>query len=128
MLYLPQTDNPDEDNTSALINPCGLVAWSYFNDTLDFLGTDGLPFAGISESEISWSTDRNHKFKNNPDGTTGQFFAPFAHERAQSCAALPTTAQQTACASYNIPEAGWCYPGSGFCNEAEHFIVWMVRL
>ena len=23
------------------------------------------------------------------------------------------------------PEAGWCYPGSGYCVEDEHFVVWM---
>merc|ERR1711920_469575 len=22
-------------------------------------------------------------------------------------------------------DPGWCYPGSGWCNEDEHFIVWM---
>ena len=35
VLYLPSTDDPSVENKSAIINPCGLVAWSYFNDSLE---------------------------------------------------------------------------------------------
>ena len=82
---------------------------------------------GVSESGISWKTDRDHKFKNNADGTSGNNAFIFDHERSQSCASLPTIAERTACTAADIPEAGWCYPGSGYCFEDEHFIVWMVR-
>lgn len=42
-----------------------------------------------------------------------------------TCADLPEQRQRDACVAAAVPEAGWCYPGSGYCVEDEHFMVWM---
>jgi hypothetical protein len=44
------------------INPCGLAAWSTFNDTFT-VNVDGLPRA-VSDKDISWKGDREFKFAN----------------------------------------------------------------
>ena len=47
------------------VNPCGLVALSYFNDTyLMFQGTENIP---INENGIAWATDKEKKFKRGPN-------------------------------------------------------------
>mmetsp|Transcript_7933 Transcript_7933/g.17759 ORF Transcript_7933/g.17759 Transcript_7933/m.17759 type:complete len:402 (-) Transcript_7933:604-1809(-) len=110
-----------ENASKCIINPCGLIAWSYFNDTLELLGGHA-----ISEKGIAWETDIDMKFNNNLDGKTGTNFAPFFHERQQTCSsALLSADKQALCTAANLPDAGLCFPGSGFCAEDEHFIVWM---
>ncbi|XP_073003270.1 ALA-interacting subunit 3-like [Typha latifolia] len=58
-----ETDNCDPEKTTAdgsLIVPCGLIAWSLFNDTYSFtLGNKNL---SVNKKNISWKSDRNHKF------------------------------------------------------------------
>lgn len=114
----------DQTNPSNVINPCGLVAYSVFNDSFALYDSGGAPVA-LNESGIAWPSDLQYKFKNSDNGTTGQNFPQFAHWRARTCADLPTAAQRTACDAAGLPEAGWCYPGSGYCVEDEHFVVWM---
>ncbi|KAJ8509689.1 hypothetical protein OPV22_000123 [Ensete ventricosum] len=42
------------------IVPCGLIAWSLFNDTYNFtLGNQNL---SVNKNGISWKSDRDHKF------------------------------------------------------------------
>lgn len=42
------------------IVPCGLIAWSLFNDTYSFaIGSKNL---SINKKDISWKSDRDHKF------------------------------------------------------------------
>lgn len=63
----------DADDTSACkpedtahgmpIVPCGLIAWSLFNDTYDFT-RNNQPMT-INKREISWKSDRDHKFGKN---------------------------------------------------------------
>ena len=109
----------------------------------------------LDETDIAWTSDVSQKFNNTANGTTGQNYPPFAHWRAKSCAVLPDPLVQAECESYGIPEAGWCYPGphmahhhtvylplgallsvclmcgyrcypgSGYCAEDQHFMVWM---
>lgn len=114
----------DMSDPSNVINPCGLVAYSVFNDSFALHDKNGVMIA-LNESGIAWPSDLQYKFKNSDNGTTGQNFPQFAHWRASSCAQLPTAAQRTACDAAGLPEAGWCYPGSGYCVEDEHFVVWM---
>ncbi|XP_076949030.1 ALA-interacting subunit 3-like [Bidens hawaiensis] len=46
-------------NGSTIV-PCGLVAWSMFNDTFIFSTNDNeLP---VTKKDISWKSDRDHKF------------------------------------------------------------------
>jgi len=61
--------DPLHQNGSLLLNPCGLIANSLFNDVID-LTTTTLTSGGsvsLDESGISWQSDRDVKF-NNVDG------------------------------------------------------------
>ena len=42
----------------------------------------------MSSSGIAWESDAKFKFRNSPEGSTGQFFPPFAYERQAGCDAL----------------------------------------
>ncbi|KAL0022026.1 hypothetical protein WJX77_007340 [Trebouxia sp. C0004] len=85
---------------SKLIMPCGLIAWSYFNDTYavtaDIAGT-ATPVA-VDETGIAWESDIKHKF----GSQDAQYF--------------------------NLQEYA-AYRGgntiTGALNADEHFIVWM---
>ena len=124
-----------ETDAGQQISPCGLVAWSVFNDSFALSKADGQAVP-LQETGIAWPTDlyknapagsNNYKFKNQESGTTGLNFPPFAHWRASSCSDLPTASQRLACTEFNEqhPGAGWCYPNSTYCVEDEHFVVWM---
>jgi len=124
------TDTDVDKHPANIINPCGLIAFSYFNDSFALYKDDGAPVA-LDETGIAWPSDLEYKFKNNPDGSTGQHFPAFAYERQQTCSSLNDTLKRAACeAYYNDPDnanvnAGWCFPGSTYCVEDEHFAVWM---
>lgn len=45
------------------IVPCGLIAWSLFNDTYSF--TRGKENLTVNKKDISWKSDREHKFAKN---------------------------------------------------------------
>ena len=45
------------------IVPCGLIAWSLFNDTYSF--TRGNENLTVDKKDISWKSDREHKFAKN---------------------------------------------------------------
>jgi len=118
-----------------VINPCGLIAWSMFNDTYQ-LSLNGASIP-LTQDSIAWQSDLDTKFKNNNDGQTGQNFPPFAYWRNISCddgdptpgtgLPTPTTAQRQSCTDANTanPGVGWCFKGSGYCTEDQHFVVWM---
>ena len=57
---LYQSNNGSTTASDAKINPCGLIAWSYFNDTYTF-DVDGAPLA-VSEKGIAWKSDLKYKF------------------------------------------------------------------
>ncbi|GMP73648.1 hypothetical protein CsSME_00031341 [Camellia sinensis var. sinensis] len=51
---------PEESNSGLPIVPCGLIAWSLFNDTYSFSrGTEELK---VNRKNIAWKSDRDHKF------------------------------------------------------------------
>ncbi|KAL5568762.1 hypothetical protein UlMin_025337 [Ulmus minor] len=50
----------DYINGTVPIVPCGLIAWSLFNDTYTF--TRNNQQLGVNKNEISWESDRKHKF------------------------------------------------------------------
>lgn len=111
--------------SNSIINPCGLVAWSVFNDSFAMFNAQGSPIA-LNESGIAWPSDVRNKFKNSHNGTTGDHFPPFARWKDRTCDELPTETQRQLCHDApGTPQAGWCYRGSGYCVEDEHFIVWM---
>ncbi|MCO5596007.1 hypothetical protein L7F22_050060 [Adiantum nelumboides] len=47
-------------NVSRPITPCGLIAWSLFNDTYAF--TAEATTVAVNKTGISWKSDREHKF------------------------------------------------------------------
>ena len=53
-----KTLNPDD-----LAWPCGLAARSYFNDTFSLYDANN-KYISISDKNISWDDDKEHKFKN----------------------------------------------------------------
>ncbi|XP_059668791.1 putative ALA-interacting subunit 2 [Cornus florida] len=51
---------PEELNNGLPVVPCGLIAWSLFNDTFTFSrGTEELK---VNRKNIAWKSDRDHKF------------------------------------------------------------------
>ncbi|XP_009599294.1 ALA-interacting subunit 3 [Nicotiana tabacum] len=53
-----------EDKLNGLpIVPCGLIAWSLFNDTYNFSRSNQQLL--VSKKDISWKSDRDHKFGKN---------------------------------------------------------------
>uniref|UniRef100_A0ACD6A9Z4 Uncharacterized protein n=1 Tax=Avena sativa TaxID=4498 RepID=A0ACD6A9Z4_AVESA len=52
--------SPIEKNNGLPVVPCGLIAWSLFNDTYDF--TRGSMDIMVDRKNISWRSDREHKF------------------------------------------------------------------
>lgn len=51
---------PEETLGANTIIPCGLIAWSLFNDTYNFtVAGQGLT---VNKTGISWKSDRDHKF------------------------------------------------------------------
>ena len=88
-------ENASLDYDARVISPCGLIAWSMFNDTLDLLTAQGQPVcttAGGCSSGIAWSSDRDVKFKNAEADNivkTGNNFPQFYYERQQSCSDHP---------------------------------------
>ncbi|XP_043689987.1 putative ALA-interacting subunit 2 [Telopea speciosissima] len=51
---------PMDSNNGLPIVPCGLIAWSLFNDTYTF--THGKVELNLNRKNISWKSDRDHKF------------------------------------------------------------------
>ncbi|KAK1387935.1 ALA-interacting subunit [Heracleum sosnowskyi] len=51
---------PEDDVNGNPIVPCGLIAWSMFNDTYSFSRTN--QSLKINKNGISWKSDREHKF------------------------------------------------------------------
>lgn len=51
---------PEEFNHGRPIIPCGLIAWSLFNDTFKFIRerTELM----VNRKNIAWKSDRDHKF------------------------------------------------------------------
>lgn len=51
---------PEDSGNNSSIVPCGLAAWSLFNDTYSFsVKTMGLD---VDKKNIAWKSDREHKF------------------------------------------------------------------
>lgn len=57
-----EASNSSEE-VSRIMNPCGLTAWSYFNDTFEIQGLDGVEVQ-MEETGIAWKTDIDYKFAN----------------------------------------------------------------
>lgn len=51
---------PEDVINGLPVVPCGLVAWSMFNDTFSFFR--GLDELNVNRKNIAWKSDRDHKF------------------------------------------------------------------
>lgn len=51
---------PEESNNGLPVIPCGLIAWSLFNDSYMF--TRGKVPLKVNRKDIAWKSDRDHKF------------------------------------------------------------------
>lgn len=59
-----ETSGCDPEKTTSdgtPIVPCGLIAWSLFNDTYSFARGNGEALT-VNKKDISWKSDRDHKF------------------------------------------------------------------
>ncbi|CAN1135681.1 ALA-interacting subunit 3 [Linum perenne] len=54
------TCKPEDAINGTPIVPCGLIAWSLFNDTYSF--SRGNERLNVNKKDISWKSDRDHKF------------------------------------------------------------------
>lgn len=55
------TCKPEQTLNGLPIIPCGLIAWSLFNDTYNFSVSTGQTL-NVNKTGISWKSDREHKF------------------------------------------------------------------
>lgn len=70
-------DGTDEEKASRIYSPCGLIAWSMFNDTFHIKNQNGdtvcnsaAPTASTcSKDGIAWPSDRDKKFRPPPIDT-----------------------------------------------------------
>lgn len=51
---------PEDTSNGLVIVPCGLIAWSLFNDTYNFSINSAQ--LNVNKKGISWKSDREHKF------------------------------------------------------------------
>jgi len=52
--------DPQTQSNNETIVPCGLIAWSLFNDTYKFAIENVQLY--VNKRNISWKSDREHKF------------------------------------------------------------------
>ncbi|KAK9902257.1 hypothetical protein WJX75_009793 [Coccomyxa subellipsoidea] len=81
------------------INPCGLIAWSFFNDsyTANVVGADGVPVPlELDQTNIAWQYDRNHLYGD---------YAPYNFN--------------------NIPDKRGGNTSDVDMNENQHLMVWL---
>ncbi|KAK4804032.1 hypothetical protein SAY86_003849 [Trapa natans] len=55
--------SPEDYSNGLVIVPCGLIAWSLFNDTYNFSRNNQQ--LSVNKRGISWKSDREHKFGKN---------------------------------------------------------------
>lgn len=92
------------------IAPCGAIANSLFNDTVNILNLNNREGVPLLETGIAWATDKNVKFKNPPGELSG--------EGAFKGYTKPPNWQK------NVWELDTKHPdNNGYLNE--HLIVWM---
>jgi len=60
-----------EESDDAVYLPCGLIAWSYFNDTFSVAAEGGGNAINLTEKGIAWPSDLEYKFKPYPDDAKG---------------------------------------------------------
>jgi hypothetical protein len=123
--------DPLLENGDLLLNPCGLIANSFFNDVITLVN-DGGSGITVDETGIAWDSDVEDKFAQ-PDGFTYEVKTGNCVTQLGSSTANETTYNGvTYCYSYPKDDTTqYLYesypqvinPIEGVTNE--HFIVWM---
>eukprot|EP01023_Acetabularia_acetabulum_P023257 TRINITY_DN2277_c0_g1_i1.p2 TRINITY_DN2277_c0_g1~~TRINITY_DN2277_c0_g1_i1.p2 ORF type:complete len:353 (-),score=41.32 TRINITY_DN2277_c0_g1_i1:446-1504(-) len=54
------------ESKQLIIQPCGLIAWSLFNDTYDFFVENTTQQLNVTDSDIAWDTDVDKLFADEP--------------------------------------------------------------
>mmetsp|Transcript_13147 Transcript_13147/g.22250 ORF Transcript_13147/g.22250 Transcript_13147/m.22250 type:complete len:413 (-) Transcript_13147:287-1525(-) len=112
-------EDGEDDCEDLLINPCGLVAWSFFNDTYrlavqrDGNDSDNLEPLEVDETGIAWESDRKQKF----GGFTSKNFNNIPRLRGGGA-----IGSSTAAGGFG---GGGGSEGKTEVDDDEHFIVWM---
>ena len=52
---------------NAIAWPCGLIAYSYFNDSFKLIDAKDNKEIEIKKEKITWPSDKGYKFKNGAD-------------------------------------------------------------
>ena len=134
--YLTSACDPLIKNGSKLLNPCGLVAASYFTDVISLVPATSQPTTvAMDQTNIAWAYDKQYVFLQ-PEG----FKKAGPYTTAQTCSdiGLPATCElymeDASFYYYFYPNAattvylyqmfpGIISPLKGVTDE--HFIVWM---
>jgi len=66
----PRQSNNSANTNDQLYYPCGLIAWSMFNDTFTMSYSNGT-LVTLRKEGIAWNSDKSTKFKNPPPDTPG---------------------------------------------------------
>eukprot|EP01116_Phalansterium_solitarium_P019763 TRINITY_DN5639_c0_g1_i4.p1 TRINITY_DN5639_c0_g1~~TRINITY_DN5639_c0_g1_i4.p1 ORF type:complete len:315 (+),score=117.36 TRINITY_DN5639_c0_g1_i4:143-1087(+) len=116
-------NNDHNTDPASFYLPCGLIAWSMFNDTFavkDAAGND----VALRKKGIAWSSDVDMKFKNPPAGTPGvRVVADFEDEEFinwMRTAGLPTFRKLYRIIDHDLPAGDYTvniqnnYPVSSF--------------
>lgn len=126
-------------NGSALLNPCGLIANTFFNDVITLDASASADGYELDTDGIAWSYDTDVKFKQ-----VEGFVSGVARNAAQSCAAVLGSTDYADCKSYTDPSDNtlyyYWYPDDDtvqYLHESfsivspiagvtdEHFVNWM---
>ncbi|XP_073058521.1 putative ALA-interacting subunit 2 isoform X1 [Primulina eburnea] len=108
---------PEDIHHGLPIVPCGLIAWSVFNDSYTFFrGTDELK---VNRKNIAWKSDREHKF--------GKEVYPFNFQNRSLIGGsnLDTNIPLTADCFNFISAPCWIAQLQNQLSDQEDLIVWM---
>eukprot|EP01121_Diplochlamys_sp_Union-15-3_P018239 TRINITY_DN6606_c0_g1_i1.p1 TRINITY_DN6606_c0_g1~~TRINITY_DN6606_c0_g1_i1.p1 ORF type:complete len:308 (-),score=52.15 TRINITY_DN6606_c0_g1_i1:36-959(-) len=75
----PRRSNGSASNSSNIYLPCGLIAWSLFNDTYVLRDSSGA-IVPLDKKGIAWSSDIGEKFKNPPESDQIRVIPDFEDE------------------------------------------------
>jgi len=67
----PRISKDNSQNSSMFYVPCGLIAWSLFNDSFVLRSLDANQTVPLRKNGIAWQSDVSQKFNNPPYGSPG---------------------------------------------------------
>eukprot|EP00958_Prasinococcus_capsulatus_P010366 scaffold1009_cov375-Prasinococcus_capsulatus_cf.AAC.9 len=121
---LPEDEFGDEPFSNRSINPCGLIAWSNFNDSYSIQlvsdnGTD-IQQLSIQEDGIAWQSDIDNRFGDYEPTNYNEGEVPLKFLRGGNT--IQPYYPKTADGQNDTSNPDW---GRPLVGKDEHFIVWM---